>query len=161
MGSLDLVVFRRVWQRVVDRHSALRSAFVWEGLAEPLQVVRSSVEVPFMEVDWSGCDAEEVARRLDGFLREDRAIGFDVSRAPLLRFALIRLAVDRVLVVSSFHHLIIDGWSLQILTREFTALYRAALDGVDVRLDSPVPFADYVQWLERRPVVDAEGFWRR
>src|SRR5258706_1693450 len=51
-GSLDAAAFERAWQRTVDRHAVLRTAFVWEKLEQPLQIVRQQVKLPYAYLDW-------------------------------------------------------------------------------------------------------------
>src|SRR5215217_8498233 len=53
-GRLAVEAFERAWQRVVDRHPVLRTAFLWEGLDQPLQVVRQRAKIPFEQQDWLG-----------------------------------------------------------------------------------------------------------
>ena len=59
VGSIDTGIFRRVWEGVIRRHPVLRTAFVWEGLDEPLQVVRQKVDIPFEIEDWQNLDADQ------------------------------------------------------------------------------------------------------
>ncbi|MFF8618476.1 condensation domain-containing protein, partial [Streptomyces sp. NPDC015350] len=160
-GPLDVTRLREAWQAVVDRHTALRSAFVWEGLDEPLQVVQRRVELPFEVIDWRSLPADEQERRLDDVLGEDRGRGFDLGSAPLLRLTVVRLADERATVLWTFHHLLLDGWSTQMVQKEVFTLYRTATDGTAARLPDPVPYARYIGWLGEQSRDRAEQFWRR
>ncbi|MFI6341441.1 condensation domain-containing protein, partial [Streptomyces sp. NPDC050535] len=160
VGPLDASRLRDAWQAVVDRHTALRSAFVWEGLDEPVQVVQRQVEVPFEELDWRGCLADEQETRLQELLREDRLRGFDLAAAPLLRFTVARLADERSVVLWSFHHLLLDGWSAQLVQKEVYAHYRASLSDGSPQLETPVPYARHIEWLSKQSRSEAETFWR-
>ena len=160
-GPLDVTRLREAWQAVVDRHTALRSAFVWERLDEPLQVVQRTVELPFEVLDWRSFPADEQERRLEGVLSEDRARGFDLGSAPLLRLTVVRLADERATVLWTFHHLLLDGWSTQMVQKEVFTLYRAATDGTAARLSDPVPYVRYIGWLGEQSQDHAERFWRR
>src|SRR5581483_9089537 len=92
--TLDLPRFLRACQQVMQRHSVLRTAFVWEGFHEPLQVVGRQVRLPYEEQDWRGLSAVEQQERLEAFLQEDRKRGFNFSVAPLMRLTFLRLAAN-------------------------------------------------------------------
>ncbi|MCY1078492.1 non-ribosomal peptide synthase/polyketide synthase [Archangium lansingense] len=159
-GALKAHALREAWALVLERHPSLRTDFLWQGLEEPLQVVRSRVETPWNELDWRGVPAEEQSRRLESFLREDRARGFELTRAPLMRFALIRLEDQVHRFVWSFHHLLLDGWSLARVLAEVLEAYAALVRGESWRPSRAPDFRSYIEWLgQRRPERD-EAFWR-
>src|SRR6185295_12455158 len=112
MEGLDTAAFERTWQQVIDRHAILRTAFVWEKLAAPLQVVGSRVRLPLQQQDWRELSGDEQQRSLEEFLAFERTRKFKLSRAPLLRLSLFRLSDRTHQFVFSHHHLLLDGWSL-------------------------------------------------
>ena len=159
-GDLDRDAFRAAWQRVMDRHGVLRTAFDWQNMDEPVQVVLRGLSLPLHEEDWRDVPGEEQGARLDAFLASDRERGFDLATPPLLRLALFRTADRRHRLVWSHHHLLLDGWSMPILFGEFFALYGAGKRGEAVDLPEPRPFAGYVGWLAGQDLGSAEAFWR-
>lgn len=162
-GVLDSDALRRAFEALMQRHPALRTAFALEGLAEPLQVVKGTVALPFAELDWSTLGPADRDMRVQTFLAEDRATGFPLDAAPLMRVALIRLASDAHLLVWTRHHLLMDGWSMAAAIGELERLYRAELEATPAELPPVRPFQDYVDWLARR-TGDAESdaaFWRQ
>ena len=134
-GRLDVAAFRRSWLLAVDRHSLLRTAFLWEGLDEPLQVVHRRVEIPFTYEDWRQVAREEQQERLVDHLRRDVEQGFALSEPPLMRLGLFRLQDEAYHLVWSHHHLLLDGWSVYPLVQEVLATYEASLRGETLRLD--------------------------
>ena len=156
-GDVDTALWRRAWQRVVDRHPSLRTSFVWEGRPQPLQVVHPQAELPWTELDWRGLSEPE---RLNDFLAEDRARGFDLGNPPLMRLALVRLDGESWKMIWSFHHLIVDGWSLSRVFGEVMACYIAFREGREPELETPHRFRDYIAWLQRQDMGRAEAFWR-
>ncbi|WP_241002936.1 condensation domain-containing protein, partial [Streptomyces sp. CB01881] len=159
-GSLDAAAFRRAWDEVVARHTALRTSFHAVDGKAPVQAVHRAVEVPWTREDWRDVPAEERQDRLDAFLREDRARGFDPARPPLVRFALLRLDDAAHQFVWTHHHLLLDGWSVPLVLQEVAACYAAARDGRPAALPVPRPYQEYVGWLERQDEAAAEDFWR-
>jgi len=159
-GELDVRAFQHAWQRVVDRHPILRTAFVWKNLERMLQVVHRRVELSWEEQDWRDLSAAEQETRREAFLRADRARGFDLSRAPLMRLALFRTADDAHTFVWSHHHILLDGWSLPLVLKEVLTFYEAFHQGQDLRLEQPRPYGDYIAWLQQGDLAQAEAFWR-
>ncbi|HTG33806.1 MAG TPA: amino acid adenylation domain-containing protein, partial [Thermoanaerobaculia bacterium] len=160
-GPLDTGAFIRAWQAVVDRHPALRTAFAWEGLKWPLQVVRQGVRLPWTEEDWRQVPRQEVPQRLAAWLAADRARSFDLARPPLMRAALLRTGEDRYRFVWSFHHLLIDGWCLSLIFREVFALYQAGVAGRDAHLPAVHPYREFIAWVARRDAAATDDFFRR
>src|SRR5436305_7868228 len=84
-GELNVSDFRRACQKIVDRYSILRTAFVWKGMEQPLQAVGRKVQLPFEELDWRGVSSLEREERLESYIQEERQRGFKLSKAPLMR----------------------------------------------------------------------------
>ncbi|MDN7742130.1 amino acid adenylation domain-containing protein [Burkholderia gladioli] len=125
-------------QLVIARHDVLRTAFVWEGLSRPAQVVWRDAPLAFTELSLDPADgpvAEQLARRFDP--REHR---IDLGQAPLLRFAAARDEQGRWLLVELLHHLIGDHSTMEILHREVQAILAGRAD----QLSPPQPFRHLV-----------------
>jgi amino acid adenylation domain-containing protein len=160
-GNLGVSTFKRAWQHVVDRHPALRTAFSWELRDEPFQIVYRHVELPWRQYDWRSLSAVEQERQLEAFLAENRAQGFELSKAPLMRLALSQLTEDAYQLVWSLHHLLLDGWSRPILLREVFQMYDAFCADRERHLEVGRPYGDYIAWLQRQDLSQAELFWRQ
>ncbi|WP_435021132.1 amino acid adenylation domain-containing protein [Tundrisphaera sp. TA3] len=160
-GSLDVEAFARAWQAVIARHPALRTSFHRADHDVPVQVVRREAAVPIARLDWSGLDPAEQDVRLAALLRDDRRLGFAPAHAPLLRLALARLGDDLHALAWSGHHLIFDGWCLPIVLGEVVAAYEMIARGLEPALPPAPPFRDYIAWLRRQDLAEAEAFWRK
>jgi amino acid adenylation domain-containing protein/non-ribosomal peptide synthase protein (TIGR01720 family) len=160
-GDLDAGAFARAWQRVAERHAILRTAFLWEGVKEPHQVVFERVELPLERLDWRGLAAEEQRRKLTDYLAADRERGFDLLAPPLMRLTLIHAEERAWRFIWRFHHLLLDGWSGNLVLGEVFHLYESFRRGREPRLPPAPPFRDYIAWLGRQDLARAEAFWRR
>ncbi len=158
-ADLDPGRFRQAWETLVRRHGVLRTAFLSEGLDEPLQAVRKTVSVPWQELDWRGLPEDVQERRFTDLCHRERHTPFSLTRAPLLRFSLVHLG-RRTGFVWTLHHLLLDGWSLPLLVRELTIVYAALQEGREPALPPVRPFGDYVVWLKKQDPARAETFWR-
>jgi len=159
-GRLDTDAFARAWREILARHTILRAAFLWSGLAEPLQVVKHEVELPWDEADWRSLSGMDQRTRLDEYVRDNRARGFDLTQPPPMRLALFRLAEETHQLVWSSHHIALDGWSYPILIKEVLTCYDALARGEEPHLPPARPYRDYLEWLQRQDLGTAEEFWR-
>jgi amino acid adenylation domain-containing protein/non-ribosomal peptide synthase protein (TIGR01720 family) len=159
-NGLDVSAFRRAWESVLQRHSILRTCFIWEGLDEPLQVVHRRVELPWREEDWRESPPPEWLARLQDYLDVDRRQGFDFSNAPSMRFALFRTRDDTYHFVWSSHHVLVDAWCNQLIIKEVFRAYDAFTHDREPEGERARPYLDYIAWLGRQSVEEAEAFWR-
>ncbi|MFF0087445.1 amino acid adenylation domain-containing protein [Streptomyces canus] len=159
-GALDPERISRAWQMIVDRHPILRTSYVWEGLSEPTQVVHAKAQVNIVRYDWKEHTTEEQLRLQNELVAEDRAEGFDLTAAPLLRLHLMEVAPGVWKYLSSNHHILLDGWSRAIVQQEVFAVYQALMDGVEPELPRQRSYEDYVNWTRARGLSKAADFWR-
>ncbi len=139
-GPLCLDSLRAALQQLVDRHDALRARFGAEG--DVMRIApRLSLEIPLC--DLSGLDAEAREAEIEALRRREGEQEFDLAEGPLFRARVVRAAPDEHLVLLTAHHIVCDGWSLGVLTRELGALYSAARRGVAAELPEPARFSDY------------------
>jgi NRPS condensation-like uncharacterized protein len=122
-GALDSDRMAAAVQALVARHASLRARFRHEHLGRPVQIIVPDATVPWRCIDLSSLDAAGREERLASVLAQERAARFDLAGAPLIRFALIRLAGDQHRLVLTNHHIVMDGWSMPVLVRELLTLY--------------------------------------
>ncbi|MFD9903354.1 amino acid adenylation domain-containing protein, partial [Streptomyces sp. NPDC059063] len=159
-GVTDAHALAEAWQRTAAANAALRTRLVWQETAEPLQAVQHRATVPITHHDWTGWSADRCARETDRLLDEDRRAGIDLGAAPLMRLALIRLSPDRVRMVWTFHHTLLDGWSAAQVFDEVCERYAALTAGRRPEAVDRAPFRDYLDWLSRQDVARAQQYWR-
>ncbi|MGK4582313.1 amino acid adenylation domain-containing protein [Kitasatospora sp. HPMI-4] len=166
-GELDPGRLRAAVDALVLRHPILRTGFHHDGLRHPVQVVLDGVAVEWRSVDLSGladvdviglAEAERELRS-EQVKAEERSRRFDLTRPPLLRCALLRLAAGRHRLVLTNHHLLLDGWSMPILVRELLALY--ASGGDHTGLPRVRPFGDHLEHLATLDRPAARAAWRQ
>ncbi len=157
-GPIDEARFGRAWQALVDRHQALRSTFRWENLSQPVQVVLKSAPLDLTFVDLRGRPgaATEGFREVKAL---DRERGHDLAGVPF-RIVLVRTGEASYQMLLSYHHVILDGWSLGVLAAEFLGIYRALGAGAPDGLAPPTPLRRYVAWHQGLPAEASSEFWR-
>jgi hypothetical protein len=156
IGQLDAPRLIFAWQQAVARYDALRSSVQWKGLRHPVQIVHRRGELLVTIEDWSAADSLASEQRLESWLEKDMKAGFDLTRPPLLRIALFRLAPDDHILVWTFHHLILDAWAEANVLTEVVRAYETGSTN-----PSPAPkFRDYVRWLKTLDHSKSVPFWR-
>lgn len=160
-GPLEVAAFEQAWQQVVDRHSVLRTFFVWKDVPKPVQVVQREVTLHVEFDDWRDFAPDTHSARLAAFMHDDRERGFDLTSAPLMRLKLLHLSDETYQFVWSFHHVLLDGWCLALLLKEIFACYEGVRSGREVSLPQPVPYRNYIVWLRKKNLTEAEQFWRQ
>jgi len=159
-GELDIEIFKESWQRVVDRHSVLRTGFQWKGISKPVQLVNKNIKLPWDILDWTNLSDEDKISEYKIFIKSDRAKGFNLESAPLMRCTLIKYGDVSYKLVWSFHHILMDGWSYPIIQKEVFSFYEAAKNKTELNLPRPLPYKQYIQWLNKQDKVSAEVFWK-
>ncbi len=159
-GVINFDAFKEAWARTVSRHQPLRSGFVWQQQDEPLQVVLREVEVPVEQYDCRSLGGQEQRERVEMYLDDDRRRGFHLTKPPLMRLTLFRIGDEEFTFVWTHHHILLDGWSLALVFKEFLGFYQAVCEARDVRLPEAPAYKDYIAWLKKQNAPAAEGFWR-
>ena len=160
-GDLNVVAFEEAWQQVINRHTVLRSAFLWRDLDNPLQIVGRTVKVPLQFFDWQTFSANEQRIEIEKLLAAESARSFNLAQAPLMRLFLLQLAPDSYQFIWNRHHILFDGWSVPLVLQEVFAFYEAGCRGETLKLDQPRPFRDYIAWLKQQDMSRAEAYWRK
>lgn len=158
-GALDPERFARAWQLLSARHEVLRTVFAQKGIARPLQLVTDSGGAEFYFVDHSALSERERAARLREMKVADLGRAFDCARGPLLRVYLQRCAAADFRLIVSYHHILLDGWSMGVLVSELFKIYGALVRGVTPVLPPATPYRQYIEWLERQDWTAARRYW--
>ncbi|MCS7477866.1 amino acid adenylation domain-containing protein [Umezawaea endophytica] len=157
-GPLDAERFRASWEIVLDRHAALRACFHRRKSGAPVQLVFREAKLPWAEFDLSHLTEAEALAEVGSIAEGERARRFDLARPPLLRLALVRLGPERHCLVTTGHHLVMDGWSRAIIEADLLRVYAAG--GVASGLRPAGSYGAYLAWLDRQDKEAARAAWR-
>jgi len=165
LGRLDVPALARSLGEIVRRHESLRTTFGVGADGSPHQVIGEPRETDLPMVDLSARSGAERRSEALRLATEEASRPFDLAKGPLLRAFLVRLAAEEHVFVLNIHHIVCDGWSMGVLTRELGALYAAFSAGRPSPLpELPIQFRD-AAGAERRALAGGElarrvGFWR-
>ncbi|MBL9123808.1 MAG: hypothetical protein JNG90_09265, partial [Planctomycetaceae bacterium] len=159
-GTLDPDHLRSAAQQAIERHALLRASFIWSEIRHPKILVHQHSELAWSEEDWRSAPPGEQAARLSAWLEHDRREGFDLTRAPLVRFCLLRIGDGEWRFVWTCHHLVADGWSAALVLKDVFTGYGRMPTGQEIEPRPTGQFADYLSWLAARTPSEAAAYWR-
>ncbi|MCP5049242.1 MAG: hypothetical protein GY940_18880, partial [bacterium] len=152
MGEIaDATSIKQTVAKLIERHESLRTGFK-EIQGEAVQFIVEDYDIPFESVDISSLrDEREKQTRLNEIIRTFSMTPFDLERPPLLNTLLIKVKDDYNILAYNTHHIISDGWSSEILERDFHTIYQSYLEGKPpVMEDLTVTYKDFSAWQNRR-----------
>lgn len=158
-GAIDAARLAQAWQAVIDRHDALRGRFVSERVSNPVQVIphRETLELSVQQVlqpnHAAGGDA--LPLEIEDFLEADLAQGFDLCSSHPMRITLFRHEDAQSWMVWSFHHILLDGWSIGIVLDQVLAHYNG-----QAPTGAAPDYLQYPRWLAGRDDKDAIRYWQ-
>ena len=162
-GPLDVACFDAALQALIHRHEALRTTFPsLDGV--PCQRVAADGRSPLRRIDHSALDPEAFQAELRRFADQEAHAPFDLERGPLLRVCLLRASAREHYLVVTLHHIVTEGWAMDIFARELAALYESELEGRPSPLAAlPVQYLDYSvwqrEWLEAGELQRQLAYW--
>ncbi|MBD2435190.1 non-ribosomal peptide synthetase [Nostoc sp. FACHB-110] len=160
-GNINVKIFEKAWQQLVDKHSIFRTAFVWESLSQAIQVVYRKINVTVDTYNWQELSAQEQQQQLGTFLEAERQKGFQLSQAPLMRLHLIQLEENTYQFVWCYHHLLLDGWSSPLVFKDLLDFYQAISQGERLSHTPTFSYRNYIAWLQQQDRDLAAKFWRQ
>jgi len=171
IGEFDIEVFSLVLSEIVRRHEVLRTVYL-EGDNGPSQIVHEAKSVNVSQFDLSSVPLEEIDASLQKLIVEDAGTCFNLEKDVMLRASHISLpniestldkkelereksSQKRTVLLFNIHHIASDGWSMEVLTKEFFTLYHAfKLGEVSPLEELEIQYSDYAYW--QREILNEE-----
>jgi acyl carrier protein len=164
-GALPVALLEASLNEVVRRHEALRTRFVSEQ-GRAVQVIAPTLSLRLPVVDLSGLSEGQREAEAHQLAGEEARRPFDLAQGPLLRATLLRLGEPDHVLLLTMHHIVSDGWSMNVLIREVATLCEAYRRGRESPLPAlPIQYADYAvwqrQWLQGEMLAAELDYWRQ
>ena len=155
-GYLDSAAMQQAWATLVSRYAVLRLVFAPSEIAPDLAVIQHASAMHYEKIHFSGTREQKLAE-LKSY---DFARPFDLEKGPMIRMYEMDLGNNEYALLIANHHLILDGWSMPILTGELTQLYVAACTNTPLSLDAPFSWQQHVLWLAEQDKKAARTYWK-
>jgi amino acid adenylation domain-containing protein len=164
-GPLQVEALEQSFQEIIKRHEVLRTTFT-NVAGQPSQIVGTATRLPVSVVDLCALSQHERETQVRMLAQAEVQRSFDLTRGPLLRVALMRLADDEHVLLLTMHHIISDGWSHGVLWRELALLYGAYTTGQPAPLPAlSIQYADFAHWQQQwlqGEVLDTQlAYWKQ
>jgi amino acid adenylation domain-containing protein len=163
-GPLNVVALEQSFKEIIRRHEILRTSF-HEVEGKPVQVIAHSVSLPLQVEDFRGLLLAEREASALRFALEEAQRPFNLTKSPLLRISLLRLDEEEHVLLATMHHIVSDGWSMNVFVQEMTALYKAFAAGESSPL-APlnIQYADFAvwqrEWLRDDVLLGQLAYWK-
>ena len=142
-GALNVPILERAFNEVMRRHESLRTRFL-ERNGQPVQVVDA---YRWMDIPCVSLDTDDKEKRLQEIRKNETEHQFNLAQGPLLKTKLVRMDADYHVLMFTIHHIVFDGWSIEILIRELTTLYKQLLNNEEVSLrELQIQYKDFAHW---------------
>jgi len=167
-GLIDYQALEKALNYLSKRHDVLRSAIVHERLKESVQVILKSRSIAYHFVDLSHLQANNQEDELVEIIEDDLEKGFHFIENSLMRLTLVKTGADSYKMIWCFHHIIMDGWCMSLIFRDFFKYYTwlatgqseekllAEIEGEKIRSGK---YSDYVKWLEKQDEKEGLSYW--
>ncbi|WP_445634029.1 Carrier domain-containing protein [Nostoc sp. DSM 114161] len=164
-GRLDISALEQTFKELLRRQEVLRTSFKKVN-GNPVQIIASSVPISVPIIDLSEISPQKQFVTVQQSILEEAQRPFDLTKSPLLRVNLLRLAEESYVLVLVMHHIISDGWSIGVLIRELSALYAAFSKKEPLSLaELPIQYADFAywqnQWLQGEVMEKHLSYWKQ
>lgn len=159
-GTFQLAAMCQAVQKVVDRHEALRTIIGSQG---DFQYILPSLKIDVPLIDFSNADNYERESRVVEWFKKESQEPLDLIQGPLFRTCILKLEEQLHLLVLTAHHIVIDGWSMNLILQELAAFYSTECQGVICQLTPPMQYREYIKWQEQQSQTEVmaahESYW--
>ncbi|OOM73735.1 linear gramicidin synthase subunit D [Clostridium puniceum] len=160
-GPLRIDVLNQVLNKLIEKYEIFRTAFFYDNISKPKQVVLAKRELTIHYEDISSFSSSKRKEYIEKLKKRDRDKGFDLTEDCLIRVTLIRTDNDKYKLIYSFHHIIMDGWCMGIIIKDVITMYRALVNGEEIDVEtSATSYGRYLEWFDKQDSSEALEYWK-
>ena len=166
-GELNTALFDESFKILIERHEILRTVFKYDSDTDDVRqfvLPTESLNLDFEIVKFNSDSILEEEIHIDNYFQTKCSEEFDLEKAPLLKSAIVQTLEKQYVFFLSIHHIISDGWSMEVLVKEIVAIYNALAQGLEINLpELKIQYKDYAAWLNNETAKEkyksAEQYW--
>ena len=157
-GDLNLALWQRAWDFVIQKNEMLRVVFRWKGIDKPVQVILRNHQVLIQFYDYSEQEKSKRSSCLAAIKRIDLDTRFNIEKETL-RLAICKFSDNEYTMIISHHHILYDGWSNGIIIKELMSAYNALSRGEEPVTTPKSQFKEHVAWLKSQDKKQQKAYW--
>ncbi|MBS7233717.1 amino acid adenylation domain-containing protein [Flavobacterium psychroterrae] len=157
--GLHLEAFQKAWEYVIKNHTILRTLFIHDQVSIPVQCVYKKLKFGYEFIDLTHFEGDELENQYDKLLQNERNKEFDFKKPPLMRVTLVQVNSKAIRMIWTKHHILWDGWSGQILMKEFIMAYTLYSNNETPPVREEDKFEDYIKYIKSINKEDEKLFW--
>ncbi|MEC1581805.1 amino acid adenylation domain-containing protein [Bacillus subtilis] len=158
-GKVNPQFFQNSINALVERHDIFRTIFISQNVSSPQQVVLREPNVIVLEENITHLNEAEQSQFIEQWKEKDRDRGFHLQKDVLMRIALIQTGESQYTCIWTFHHIMMDGWCLSIVLKEFLHIYASYVNASPITLEPVQPYGKYIKWLMEQDKEQAVSYW--
>ncbi len=156
--NLNMEFVKEAFSKLINRHAILRTGFTNSYAGTLLQVVYKNVESNFQYVKLS--EKENNTTNIESIKENDRSTGFNLDSKSQMRLTVLDTGNDNFEFIWSHHHILTDGWCLNLLINEFYQILNAVSKGLQIQLPTPKPYSNYIKWIKGLDINESVDYWK-
>lgn len=160
-GDFRVDLFEESFNIILKKYDIFRTHYIFNGLRKPKQVVLENAKLKIDFRDISYLDSTDFGVVLDNFIKFDREKTFDLEKDTLMRVSVFKLDEYKYKIIWTFHHIVLDGWCLQIVFNDILENYRKLKMNEAIDISNNNNFIKYIKWLESQDENDARYYWKK
>ena len=159
-SNLNMDLFKKAWQYVINNHTILRTGFIYDKVNIPIQFVNKEVEVPLQFVDLTNSSDQEKETAFLALKSKDRFEDFSFTNPPLMRITIAKFAENAFKMIWTKHHVLWDGWSGQVIIQEVIRAYTNLMHGQPLEAQVEDKYEDFINYIKSIDAFKEKEFWQ-
>ncbi|NOQ24720.1 MAG: amino acid adenylation domain-containing protein [Bacteroidales bacterium] len=158
--DLNLDYLKESFQQLIDRYDIFRTIFKYENLERPLQIVLKNRKHELFYEDISNiADLDSKTKYINAFKKQNKTNSFDLSKDLLTKMAIFKLDENEYKLIWSFHHILMDGWCMQLVFSEFMKIYNSKKEERKLNLPKAIQYSNFIKWLTKQDQKKSIEYW--
>lgn len=162
--DVNIEFFKRAVEDTIERHEILRTVFIEDEVGKVWQKIVPLEELNF-KIDILDFSSENAPiQEVNKYIKNDASLPFDLEQGPLIRVAILRISENQVKLYYNMHHIISDGWSLDVAANDIMAYYKGYVDNAEPKISElKIQYKDYASWqisqLKTEELIASKEYW--